>query len=48
MEEQDELSMESNEDTRMMIENPLDRIPIVVPEHSSQFVQQQNRTQFVF
>ncbi len=40
----DEISSDDNE---MMIENPVESLPIVVPQHSSQFTQQQ-RTPFIY
>jgi hypothetical protein len=29
----------------MMIQNPADSLPIIVPQHSSQFIQQQQQLQ---
>ncbi|CAF0853948.1 unnamed protein product [Rotaria sp. Silwood1] len=45
----DEISSDDNDDNEMMIQNPVDSLPIVVPQHSSHFIQQQQqRTQFLY
>ncbi|CAF0804638.1 unnamed protein product [Adineta steineri] len=38
------------DDNQMMIHNPVDSLPIVIPKHSSQFIQQQQqeRTQYPY
>lgn len=42
----EEISSDDNEDNPMNIENPVDSLPIIVPQHSSHFIQQ--RTQFPY
>ena len=45
----DELSSENNDDPEMMIDHPIDSLPIIVPQHSSHFIQQQQqRTQLPY
>ena len=45
----DDLSSENHDDPEMMIDHPIDSLPIMVPQHSSRFIQQQQqRTQFPF
>ncbi|CAF0953999.1 unnamed protein product [Rotaria magnacalcarata] len=43
----DELSSDDNDDNEMMIQNPVDSLPIVIPQNSSHFIKQQ-RTQFPY
>jgi len=42
------ISSDDNDDHEMMIQKPVDSLPIVVPQHSSHFIQQQQRTQFLY